>query len=124
MQSAFSRALATGRSLLRRLPVAAGAQTGRNRCLSTAAKGIPLTQEFPGIPPINILPSGTKHKTLITRLDNGIRVASQDTYGAASCFSVYVDTGVKYETDAVHGISHLFERLTFKVRGSISLGVG
>lgn len=52
----------------------------------------------------------------ITTLPNGIRVASENTPGHFSAVGVYVDAGSRYETAATRGVSHILDRLAFKVK--------
>ena len=51
----------------------------------------------------------------ITTLPNGIRVASENTPGHFSAVGVYVDAGSRYETANTRGVSHILDRLAFKV---------
>ncbi|KAL5120024.1 Mitochondrial-processing peptidase subunit alpha [Pleosporales sp. CAS-2024a] len=50
----------------------------------------------------------------ITRLPNGIRVATEALPGPFSGIGVYVDAGSRYENDALRGLSHIIDRLAFK----------
>jgi mitochondrial-processing peptidase subunit alpha len=50
----------------------------------------------------------------ITRLPNGIRVASEDLPDAFSGVGVYIDAGSRYENDYLRGASHIMDRLAFK----------
>ncbi|KAH9877876.1 hypothetical protein J1614_003093 [Plenodomus biglobosus] len=50
----------------------------------------------------------------ITTLPNGIRVATEALPGPFSGIGVYVDSGSRYENDALRGVSHIVDRLAFK----------
>ena len=51
----------------------------------------------------------------ITRLDNGLRVVSEDSpHLATSSVGVWVDAGARNERPALNGISHLIEHMAFK----------
>mmetsp|Transcript_37040 Transcript_37040/g.59981 ORF Transcript_37040/g.59981 Transcript_37040/m.59981 type:complete len:504 (+) Transcript_37040:31-1542(+) len=77
---------------------------------------IPLTEWLPGVPTpdTSSYDSLPLPQTKVTTLPNGVRVASQDTYGHLTTLSVYVDAGSRYETSANNGVSHLLEQLAFK----------
>jgi processing peptidase subunit alpha len=50
----------------------------------------------------------------ITRLDNGIRVASEDAPGHFVGVGVYVDAGSRYEPTHLRGLSHFTDRMAYK----------
>lgn len=51
----------------------------------------------------------------MTTLPNGIRVASENTPGHFGAVGVYMDAGSRYETEKTRGVSHILDRLAFKV---------
>ena len=51
----------------------------------------------------------------ITTLPNGIRVATEALPGHFSGIGVYVDAGSRYENQHLSGVSHIIDRLAFKV---------
>lgn len=51
----------------------------------------------------------------MTTLPNGIRVASENTPGHFGAVGVYMDAGSRYETERTRGVSHILDRLAFKV---------
>mmetsp|Transcript_9373 Transcript_9373/g.33016 ORF Transcript_9373/g.33016 Transcript_9373/m.33016 type:complete len:497 (-) Transcript_9373:1374-2864(-) len=53
-------------------------------------------------------------KTNVDALENGVRVASEDTMGPAATLGLYVDAGSVYESSANSGMSHLLERIAFR----------
>jgi len=73
-----------------------------------------LDIEFPGNPAQKPASMQAKPKPLVTTLDNGLRVASQETYGQVTAFGMFVDAGSKYETDSNNGVSHMLEHMAFK----------
>lgn len=50
----------------------------------------------------------------ITTLPNGLRIATEALPGHFSGIGVYIDAGSRYETDRLHGVSHIIDRLAFK----------
>ena len=52
--------------------------------------------------------------TRITRLENGLRVASQEAFGQYSTIGVFVDAGSRYEVNYTSGVSHLLQKLSFQ----------
>lgn len=65
------------------------------------------------IPPNLPRATMTTPETLITRLDNGIRVASQETYGQVSTFGLISNCGSRLETDGNTGVNYLMELLAY-----------
>lgn len=53
--------------------------------------------------------------TQITTLDNKIRVATEATPGHFSAVGVYIDAGSRYEAPQYSGVSHILDRMAFKV---------
>ncbi|CAM9416129.1 unnamed protein product, partial [Hapterophycus canaliculatus] len=53
-------------------------------------------------------------ETLTTTLPNGLRVVSQETYGALCTFGIVVNAGSRLETDENTGTCHLLELMAFK----------
>ena len=52
--------------------------------------------------------------TQITTLANGLRVASQKTFGDVATVGVWIDAGSRYESAATNGTAHFLEHLAFK----------
>ena len=52
----------------------------------------------------------------ITTLPNGIRVATESLPGPFSGIGVYIDAGSRFEDEELRGVSHIVDRLAFKVR--------
>lgn len=50
----------------------------------------------------------------ITKLPNGIRVATESLPGPFSGVGVYIDAGSRYEDESLRGVSHIVDRLAFK----------
>lgn len=51
----------------------------------------------------------------ISTLPNGIRVATEALPGHFSGIGVYIDAGSRYENQHLQGVSHIMDRLAFKV---------
>lgn len=58
--------------------------------------------------------NGTNSAETVTRLANGVTVASIDLPSPVCCVGMFVNVGARHETEATRGISHLLERLAFK----------
>jgi processing peptidase subunit alpha len=52
----------------------------------------------------------------VTTLSNGVRVATEALPGHFSGLGIYIDAGSRYENEQLRGVSHLIDRLAFKVR--------
>lgn len=62
-------------------------------------------------------------ETLITTLQNGVRVVSQETYGQVSTVGVVSQLGSRHETPGVNtGITNLLELTAFAACGSAAGG--
>ncbi|KAK3842430.1 MAG: Metalloenzyme, LuxS/M16 peptidase-like protein [Linnemannia gamsii] len=67
------------------------------------------------------IPTGTTTTTSnssipsrVTKLPNGVRVATEDSQGHFASLGVYVDAGSRYEDETTRGVSHILDRLAFK----------
>lgn len=52
--------------------------------------------------------------TQITTIDNGLRVASEDSGAATATVGLWIDAGSRYETEANNGVAHFLEHMAFK----------
>ncbi|KAL1919064.1 uncharacterized protein VTP21DRAFT_2445 [Calcarisporiella thermophila] len=52
--------------------------------------------------------------TLITRLPNGVRVATEPSSGHFYSLGIFAEAGSRYETARTRGASHILDRLAFK----------
>ncbi|XP_045447196.1 mitochondrial-processing peptidase subunit beta [Melitaea cinxia] len=52
--------------------------------------------------------------TQLTLLDNGIRVASEDSGAATATVGLWIDAGSRYETSKNNGVAHFLEHMAFK----------
>merc|ERR1712020_810081 len=52
--------------------------------------------------------------TEISVLDNGIRVATEDSGVPTATVGLWIDTGSRYETAANNGVAHFLEHMAFK----------
>merc|ERR1712106_1217564 len=52
--------------------------------------------------------------TQVTVLDNGMRVASEDSGAPTATVGLWIDTGSRYETAANNGVAHFLEHMVFK----------
>ncbi|RCI10699.1 hypothetical protein L249_5289 [Ophiocordyceps polyrhachis-furcata BCC 54312] len=74
-------------------------RAGRRRFATVTVKGIPKE-------PTEL--------DQVTRLPNGLRVASEALPGSFSGVGVYIEAGSRFEDDRFRGVSHLVDRLAFK----------
>src|SRR4051794_25075592 len=57
----------------------------------------------------------------LTRLDNGLRVATRHMPGAeTAAVSLHAETGSRYEPAGLNGLAHLYEHMVFKGAGGRS----
>ncbi len=54
--------------------------------------------------------------TEVSVMDNGMRVATENSGGATATVGLWIDTGSRYETAANNGVAHFLEHMAFKVR--------
>merc|ERR1719290_113469 len=52
--------------------------------------------------------------TQVTVLDNGMRVASENSGAPTATVGLWIDTGSRYETAANNGVAHFLEHMAFK----------
>lgn len=52
--------------------------------------------------------------TQVTQLDNGLRVASEDSGAATATVGLWIDAGSRYENDKNNGVAHFLEHMAFK----------
>ncbi|CAH1787055.1 unnamed protein product [Owenia fusiformis] len=89
----------------------------RKFCTSNATSDIcdvSLSTPPPGFPtPAYAMSSKQRHETKVTTLPNGLRVASENTFGQFSTVGVVIDSGSRYEVNYPSGVSHFIEKLAF-----------
>ncbi|KAK6626623.1 hypothetical protein RUM44_009099 [Polyplax serrata] len=52
--------------------------------------------------------------TCVTTLENGLRIASEDTGAPTATVGLWVDAGSRYETEENNGVAHFLEHMAFK----------
>lgn len=52
--------------------------------------------------------------TNVTTLDNGLRVATEDSGAPTATVGLWIDAGSRYETDSNNGVAHFLEHMAFK----------
>lgn len=52
--------------------------------------------------------------TQVTTLDNGLRVASEDSGAATATVGLWIDAGSRYENEQNNGVAHFLEHMAFK----------
>merc|ERR1712106_139203 len=52
--------------------------------------------------------------TQVTVIDNGMRIASEDSGSPTATVGLWIDTGSRYETAANNGVAHFLEHMAFK----------
>ncbi|KAF9437704.1 Mitochondrial-processing peptidase subunit alpha [Entomortierella beljakovae] len=63
---------------------------------------------------VNSATSDSSLASRVTKLSNGVRVATEPSQGHFASLGVYVDAGSRYEDESTRGVSHLLDRLAFK----------
>ncbi|XP_059099097.1 mitochondrial-processing peptidase subunit beta-like [Tigriopus californicus] len=58
--------------------------------------------------------SGNVPPTQISVMDNGMRVATEDSGSPTATVGLWIDTGSRYETAANNGVAHFLEHMVFK----------
>ncbi|XP_003385964.1 PREDICTED: mitochondrial-processing peptidase subunit beta-like [Amphimedon queenslandica] len=53
-------------------------------------------------------------KTNVTRLPNGLRVASENSGGSTCTVGLWIDAGSRFETPETNGVAHFLEHMAFK----------
>jgi processing peptidase subunit alpha len=81
---------------------------------------IDIDKALPDMPVLKPASDLTEPSTIVTTLSNGLRVASQETYGQSTTFGMFVDVGSRYEKDENSGVSHMIELMSFKATTSQS----
>ncbi len=56
--------------------------------------------------------------TKLTVLENGLRVASEDSGAPTATVGVWIDAGSRNETESNNGVAHFLEHMAFKVKFS------
>ncbi|KAL3930540.1 MAG: hypothetical protein SGBAC_011718 [Bacillariaceae sp.] len=73
---------------------------------------LPITESVPDFIPPNVASTElSAPETIITKLDNGIRVVSQETYGQMCTIGVLTNVGSRHEPTS--GIVHMLETMSF-----------
>jgi mitochondrial-processing peptidase subunit alpha len=81
---------------------------------SSSSISMAITSKIPPHIPPNVPASQlARPETLVTTLDNGVRVVSQETYGQVSTVGVVSNVGSRHETVAERGVTNLLEALSF-----------
>lgn len=75
---------------------------------------VAMTEKMPGIPEPKELDPPIASPVTITKLENGVRVASQDLGGPVSSVGLFVGAGSRDETPLTAGVTHALERVAFK----------
>eukprot|EP00794_Sanderia_malayensis_P015903 gene15903-17503_t len=87
------------------------------RCLSDASTP-PLNVPLPGIlsAPTDLKRNDRLdlHGLKVTTLSNGIKIASEDSFGPFCTVGVLFDAGSRHEVDYPSGISHMLEKMAFQ----------
>ncbi|CDI96860.1 mitochondrial processing peptidase [Echinococcus multilocularis] len=84
------------------------------RNFSTYVSNVPLTRAIPGFN-LNFSSSLSSSNSAanISKLSNGLRVASQDKFGMHCTVGVMLKAGPRYESGTISGVSHFLEKLGF-----------
>ena len=69
---------------------------------------------FPGLPPTQSIENLPAPQMQLSQLPNGLRIASQETYGQLCNFGLFIDAGSRIETKNTTGTTQLMELMAFK----------
>jgi len=106
--------VATTRSSLSYITMQLSSSRALLRCVAHSSKGL-------GRPQLRRLATAVDRSVeptdydQVTRLPNGVRVATEALPGPFAGVGVYVDAGSRYENEDLRGVSHIVDRLAFKV---------
>lgn len=84
------------------------------RCSETAASGLKRgvvgcsTKASPSQIVVNV------PETRVTTIENGFRIASENSKMATATVGVWIDAGSRYENDENNGVAHFLEHMAFK----------
>lgn len=53
--------------------------------------------------------------TRTSSLDNGLRVATEDTGAPTATIGLWIDAGSRFENESNNGVAHFLEHMAFKV---------
>lgn len=53
--------------------------------------------------------------TQVTRINNGLRVASEDSGASTATVGLWIDAGSRSENEKNNGVAHFLEHMAFKV---------
>ncbi|CAB3386497.1 Hypothetical predicted protein [Cloeon dipterum] len=77
--------------------------TNKTSLVKHASSASAVKQKLVNLPP-----------TQLTQLDNGMRVASEDSGLPTATVGIWIDSGSRYETDKNNGVAHFLEHMAFK----------
>merc|ERR1711983_595563 len=90
-------------SVAKSLKNVANKSTAKLATRSLSAKAGPLKDYLLNVPP-----------TEVSVIDNGMRVATEDSGAPTATVGLWIDTGSRYETAANNGVAHFLEHMAFK----------
>lgn len=53
-------------------------------------------------------------ETRVTTINNGMRIATEDSGLATATVGIWIDAGSRYETEKNNGVAHFLEHMAFK----------
>lgn len=53
--------------------------------------------------------------TKVSTLDNGMRIATEDSGAPTATVGLWIDSGSRFEDDKNNGVAHFMEHMAFKV---------
>ncbi|CAK9291941.1 unnamed protein product [Gordionus sp. m RMFG-2023] len=94
-------------------------QSPRTYCLKSRCN-IPLSKPLPYLPNIKYFNENSQlsNETKITKLSNGLTVATENRFGHFCTVGVVIDSGSRYEVAYPSGINHFLEKLSFNSTNS------
>lgn len=95
--------------------VAAGGVLQRRLARNFASSAsVPLNVPFPDVIAPRGPPALSSQDVRITKIDNGLTVATRDTHEPTSFVGAFINAGSRYEDNDTHGHAHFIERMGFR----------
>ncbi|CAF0943556.1 unnamed protein product [Adineta ricciae] len=87
---------------------------GRDSTVSSVYNFPALSKSPEWLPSVKYaVPDANRYETNVTRLDNGLRIASEKLFGDFCTVGVIISAGPRYEEKYTSGVSHFLEKLAF-----------
>jgi mitochondrial-processing peptidase subunit beta len=112
--STFTKTVFTTRLLsnFRRLLIRPKTTVNDSSCISLTSRGSNRSLKTAVSTAVNV--NVNIPETKISRLSNGLRVASENSGIATTTVGLWIDAGSRFENDRNNGVAHFLEHMAFK----------